>query len=116
MGVLNILVQREGRFTPLMIAELLGVSKPMVAAHIAVLETKGYVQKDYLPDDRRSFYLIPTDKARELVEKTAEKMRIYLSQIEDALGEESFTRLLCLLSDVNGVLANMKRKRIDEIA
>lgn len=34
MGVLNIIVQRDGLFTPLMIAELLEVSKPMITAHI----------------------------------------------------------------------------------
>lgn len=41
MGVLNIIVQRDGLFTPLMIAELLEVSKPMITAHISVLEKKG---------------------------------------------------------------------------
>lgn len=40
MGVLNIVVQRDGLFTPLMIVELLEVSKPMITAHISVLEKR----------------------------------------------------------------------------
>lgn len=108
MGVLNILVQREGHFTPMMIAELLEVSKPMITAHITVLGKKGYIRKEYSKEDRRSFYVIPTDKARALVEKTAEKMREYLSQIEASLGEERFEALLNVLNDTNTILLNMK--------
>lgn len=33
------------KYTPLMISELLGVSKPMIAAHIQVLLKKGYIDK-----------------------------------------------------------------------
>lgn len=55
MGVLNIVVQREGLFTPLMIAELLEVSKPMITTHIAILEKKGYVTRQLSQEDKRSF-------------------------------------------------------------
>lgn len=33
MGVLNIITEIEGPHTPIMLAELLGVSKPMITAH-----------------------------------------------------------------------------------
>lgn len=108
MGVLNIIVQREGLFTPFMIAELLGVSKPMITAHISVLEKKGYITKGYSKEDRRSFYVIPTDKARELVRITADKMGSYLSQIETSLGSSNFDTLLELLSSTNMILKQMK--------
>ena len=58
----------------MMIAELLEVSKPMITAHITALEKKGYIFKQYSKDDKRSFFVMPTDKAKELVEATAEKM------------------------------------------
>lgn len=45
MGVLNIIVRREGSFTPNMLAELLEVSKPMITAHISVLEKKKIYNK-----------------------------------------------------------------------
>lgn len=108
MGVLNIIVQRDGLFTPLMIAELLDVSKPMVTAHITALEKKGYIKKEYSKEDKRSFYVIPTDKALELVRITAEKVSRNLHQIEEAIGEESFETLLSILSDTNKVLSNLK--------
>lgn len=112
MGVLNIIVQREGLFTPLMIAELLEVSKPMVTAHITALEKKGYTLKEYSQEDKRSFYVIPTDKARDLVKTISEKMRRYLYQIETSLGEENFELLLGMLSDTNKILLNMKGEDI----
>lgn len=108
MGVLNIIVQRDGLFTPVMIAELLDVSKPMVTAHITALVKKGYVRKEYSKEDKRSFYVTPTDKARELVNTTAKTMSKYLHYLESSLGEEAFEKLLDILSDANKVLLNMK--------
>lgn len=108
MGVLNIIVQREGPFTPVMIAELLDVSKPMITAHITALEKKGYIKKEYSKEDKRSFYVTPTDKAKELVKTTAEKMSRYLHQIESSLGEEAFETLLSILSDTNKILTNLR--------
>ena len=63
MGVLNIISKDDKRYTPLMVAELLKVSKPMIANHISVLEKKGYITRDFSSDDKRSFYIIPTEKA-----------------------------------------------------
>lgn len=109
MGVLNIIVQRDGFFTPLMIAELLEVSKPMITAHISALEKKGYVYKEYSNEDKRSFYVMPTDRAKLLVEETGEKLNHDLQEIEDSLGTENFQMLLELLSDTNKILKNMNK-------
>lgn len=98
MGVLNIIVEKGGKFTPLMIAELLEVSKPMITAHISVLEKKGYVYKEYSIEDRRSFYIMPTEKAVNLVKSTAEKMGKNLTKLEELIGENEFSKLLQLLS------------------
>lgn len=108
MGVLNIIVQREGQFTPVMIAELLDVSKPMITAHITALKKKGYIKKECSKEDKRSFYVVPTDKAKTLVQTTAEKMSRYLHQIEVSLGGETFDTLLSTLSDTNKILTNLK--------
>lgn len=108
MGVLNIIVQREGLFTPLMIAELLEVSKPMITAHITALERKGYIVKEYSQQDKRSFYVIPTDKAKKLVKETANKMNHYLYQIETSLGEENFDKFLEIVENTNKALKKIK--------
>lgn len=112
MGVLNIIVQREGLFTPAMIAELLDVSKPMITAHIRALEKKGYIYKEYSKEDKRSFYVMPTDKAKDLVKATAEKMNAYLHQIEDALGEDVFEQLLEILFATNKIMKNINKEEL----
>lgn len=105
MGVLNIITKRDGMFTPLMIAELLGVSKSMIAAHISVLEKKGYIRKDYSPSDKRSFYVIPTHKAKELVDETNEKLGNYLKGVESKLGTDKFDVLVELLAQMQSIIA-----------
>lgn len=105
MGVLNIITKREGMFTPLMIAELLGVSKPMIAAHISALEKKGYISRDHSPSDKRSFYVIPTDKARELVDKTGEKLGQCLKTVESGMGTDRFDLLVELAAEMQSILA-----------
>lgn len=110
MGVLNIITKREGLFTPVMIAELLEVSKPMITNHITVLEKKGYILKEYSKEDKRSFYVIPTDKAKDLVKVTEKKMNNYLHQIENFLGVEKFDKLLEILIDTNKILKKQINK------
>lgn len=97
LAVLNIITRREGKFTPLMIKELLEVSKPMITAYINILEKKGYVYKDFALSDKRSFYVMPTEKARSLVEETERKTTDTLKEIENELGEEGFSTLVTLL-------------------
>lgn len=104
MGVLNIITQRDGLFTPLMIAELLGVSKPMIAAHLSVLEEKGYIYKDSSSGDKRSFYVMPTDKAKELVREAEEKLNAHLKRIEANLGKDKFALLIELLGEAQTVI------------
>lgn len=101
MGVLNIIVQREGLFTPLMIAGLLEVSKPMITSHITVLEKKGYITRKISSEDKRSFYIIPTDKAKELVKTTSEKMNYIMSKLEKSIGADNFWLLITLFEKLN---------------
>lgn len=97
MAVLNIIVKREGLFTPLMISELLEVTKVMITNHINSLEKKGYITRQYLINDKRSFYIIPTGKAKLLVEETETKLNIKLKKLENELGYSKYNELLNLL-------------------
>ncbi len=109
MGVLNIITKREGRFTPMMIAELLGVSKPMIAAHISVLENKGYICKDFALKDKRSFYVIPTEKALALIDETDQKLGEYLKIIENKLGKEKFDLLVEWIDETQEIMTQMQK-------
>ncbi len=110
MAVLNIITQRDGQYTPLMIAELLGVSKPMIAAHIQVLLKKGYIYKKPSLEDKRSFYVLPTDKAVQLTNKFEIKQTEYLKTIEAALSENEFDELIRLLNKALPTLNKLKEK------
>ena len=104
MGVLNIITKRDGLFTPVMIAELLEVTKPMVANHISVLEEKGYITKEYSENDKRSFYVIPTDKAKILVAETEAKLNKKLINLEKKLGSKRFDELISTLEEAKSYL------------
>lgn len=104
MGVLNIITKRYGSYTPSMIAELIGVSKPMVATHISVLEEKGYIYKDISEENKRSFYVRPTEKAELLVATAEANLNERLKAIESSLGEEKFDLLIELLDEAQKTL------------
>lgn len=108
MGVLNIITRREGDFTPLAIAELLGVSKPMIAAHLQALLKNGYVYKEASLDDKRSFYVRPTEKGKVLADEFEAKQTKYLKTIEAKLGEAEFAELIRLLNETQNILDEMK--------
>ncbi len=110
MAVLNIITKRDGLFTPVMISELLEVTKPMVASHISVLEKNGYITKKYLENDKRSFYVIPTKKAVDLVDKTEMNLNKKLKNIENKLGLKKFLELINALEDVRMCLGENEKE------
>ncbi|MBQ8357229.1 MAG: MarR family transcriptional regulator [Clostridia bacterium] len=110
MGVLNIITRREGDFTPLTLAEMIGVSKPMIAAHLQALLKKGYIRKEVSLDDKRSFYVRPTEKAWALADAFEAKQTEYLKAIEARLGEGAFAELTRLLGETQNVLDEILNK------
>lgn len=104
MGFLNIITKKIGPFTPVMIAEMLEVTKPMVASHVSVLEKNGYITKEYSETDKRSFYVVPTDKAKKLVAETEAKLNKKLSNLENKLGTNRFEELVKILEEAKEIL------------
>lgn len=104
MGFLNIITKKTGPFTPVMIAEMLEVTKPMVANHVSVLEKNGYITKEYSETDKRSFFVVPTDKAKKLVAETEAKLNKKLSNLENKLGTDRFEELVKILEEAKGIL------------
>lgn len=108
MGVLNLVSHREGDFTPLMLADMIGVSKPMITAHIQALLKKGYIRKDTSGVDKRSFFVRPTEKGKALADTFEARQTAYLKTIEANLGEAKFDELIRLLGETQAVLETMK--------
>ena len=87
MGVLNIITGTPGPHTPIMLAGALKVSKPMITAHLTSLMKKGYITKQPSLEDKRAYYILPTEKAYDLVQDAKEDLYRHLEQLEDGLGE-----------------------------
>lgn len=111
MGVLNIITTTEGQYTPVMLAEMLGISKPMITAHITALENKGYVTKEPSPSDKRAYYLRPTESGRELVAFAREDLNKHLQSMENQMDTECFDAFVHF---ANTAYEIMKRKRKEE--
>lgn len=104
MGVLNIITETPGPHTPVMIANLLGVSKPMITAHITSLTNKGYVLKEPSLEDKRACYIRPTEKGLELVENAKLDLNWQLACLEDGMGQEKFNTLVMLAQEANKIM------------
>ena len=106
MGVLNIITETEGPHSPVVLAEMLNVSKPMITAHIISLEKKGYITKSPSAQDKRAYYVLPTEKARTLVESAGAKLNSQLEYLSNSMGREEFDTLVKLAAIANEILKN----------
>ena len=104
MGVLNIITQTPGPHTPLMLAGALKVSKPMITAHLTSLTDKGYITKQPSSEDKRAYYILPTEKARALVKCAKDDLYQRLDQLVDGMGEKQFDLLVKLAGEANRIL------------
>ena len=104
MGVLNIISETEGPHTPVMLAEMLKVSKPMITAHITSLENKGYITKSPSPQDKRAYHILPTEKAQALVQKAKADLTHKLDWLIDGLGQDDFNALVAIAEKANKII------------
>ena len=104
MAVLNILSAIPGAHTPVMLAERLEVSKPMITTHLAVLSKKGYITKEPSREDKRAYFVLLTPKAEALVASARAETDGHLEALIAALGQENFNTLIALLEKANPVL------------
>ena len=104
MGVLNIIAETPGPHTPVLLAGLLGVSKPMITAHLTDLAQKGYIEKKQSPEDKRVFYVLPTEKALALVENAKTDLNQHLERLIQEMGQDEFDNLVRLAGKANKIL------------
>jgi len=113
MSLLNIIVRRKHDFTPMALAEIMAVSKPMIAAHIQALEKKGFIFKEPSPEDKRSFFVRPTEKAVELCAEYEKKQTQRINELVDKLGKDDFYELVRLVDKAQRIIREIKRREID---
>ena len=111
MDVLNIITGRPGPHTPVMVAQMLGVSKPMITALLTALAEKGYITKEPSQEDKRAYYIIPTEKALALVESARQEMEGHFSRMIDGMGQDNFESLVRLAQMANNVMEANRGER-----
>lgn len=111
MGVLNILAATPGPHSSVMLAGLLGVSKPMITANLTSLSAKGYITKEQSLEDKRVYHILLTPKGKKLAETAKKDTNAQLLGLVEAMGEEKFDQLVRLTQEANQVLeAKCKEK------
>lgn len=108
MGVLSMISQGDRDCTPLLLAEVFGVSKPMIAAHIQVLLKKGYIYKVTSDMDKRSYFIRSTEKGKALADFFETRQTEYIKTMEAKLGEAEFDTLVRLLRKAQTILETIK--------
>lgn len=106
MGLLNIITETQGPHTPVILADLLGVSKPMITAHITSLKSKGYITTKPCAEDKRVYYVLPTEKAKALVESSKIDLNNQLQRLINSMGQDEFDNLVRLADAANSILEN----------
>lgn len=112
MAVLNIITRTPGPHTPVMVAQMLGVSKPMITALLTALAEKEYITKEPSREDKRAYYIIPTEKALALAKSARQEMDGHLSYMIDAMGQADFDKLVSLAQKANDILKKENTQRI----
>lgn len=108
MGMLIYLVKTEEEKTPNAVAKFFNVTKSMATNMATSLLNNGYIEKIQSEADKRSFLLIPTDKAIRLVEDTYEEYFRTMSLLESKMGEQKFDEFIRLLETANEILLEEK--------
>lgn len=108
MGMLIYLVKTDEEKTPNAVAKFFKVTKSMATNMATSLLNNGYIEKIQSEADKRSFLLIPTDKAIRLVEDTYEEYFRTMSLLESKMGEEKFDEFIRLLETANEILLEEK--------
>lgn len=110
MGLLIYISQCEAPPSSVDAAAFFKVSKPMVAGMVRSLEKKGYLTRGASPSARRRFTLLPTAKAKALVQETTGEYLKTMSALRDGLGEQAYETLIDLLDKANQLLLNGKNE------
>ena len=105
MRALNILCTTPGPHTPMMLADLMHVSRPMIASHLNTLQDAGFVVRVASPDDGRSVYIIPTKQGRSLVEQTNRDLEKFNQKLSENMGTEKFNQFLMMIDEANNILS-----------
>ena len=108
MGMLIYLVKTDGEKTPMAAARFFKFTKSMATNMVSSLVRKGYIRKEQSEKDRRSFFILPTEKAVALVEETYAEYIKTIILLNEKMGDCDFNVLIEMLEKANSFLLEEK--------
>ena len=108
MGLLILICKSDKPVTPVMASDFFKVKKPMITTMVSNLLKQGYIERIPSHDDKRSFSLNPTEKARQLVDDTYSEYMKTMELLRHKLGTIDFGKLVTLLEKSNSILLEEK--------
>ncbi len=107
MGLLILVVTSSDDVTPLYAANFFKVKKPMITSMVGSMVKGGYITKVPSLSDKRSYTIVATDKAKELVLNTREEYTKSIELLKSGLGSD-YDMLVRLLAKSNKILIKEK--------
>ena len=108
MGLLILICRNDIPVTPVMAANFFKVKKPMITTMVSNLLKHGYIEKIPSQEDKRSFFLNPTEKTRLLVFDTYSEYMKTIELLLHKLGSVNFGKFIILLEKANSILLEEK--------
>lgn len=94
----NGMLHKEKYVTPSMVCNELGISKSNLTNMLNSLEKKGFLKREFCPEDRRNVSIVLMPKAEEIHIQFHEEMDRKIMELTNHLGEEDTIKLVELLS------------------
>ncbi len=104
--IIGISATREMNVSQL--SQELGITKSAVSQALVCLQVKKLINKVASPDNKKSFYIKPTEKAIELGKEIFDAHMLKFLQIKEELGEEKFLMFFSLVQEINKIIENDK--------
>jgi MarR family transcriptional regulator for hemolysin len=103
-------VEENGALTQTRLAERLGLGRAATGSVIDALETRGFVQRQPDPDDRRVWLVDVTASGKEMVEQISERDIVLRKELRNGLSREDRQMLAEVLvrlgNNLAGILAD----------
>lgn len=108
------MLHKEKYVTPSMVCNELGISKSNLTNMLNSLENKGFLKREFCPDDRRNVSIILTSKAEEIHTRFHEDMDKKVNELSDYLGKEDTEKLVELLGKSLTYFEKQERKLYEQ--
>ena len=102
--LLMLLGNAGGVCNPATMAQVLGVSKPMITASLANLIKLGLVAKVPSPEDGRSVLVLPTKKGGQLLNEIKQKNQNFMDDLAEKIGRKKFESFIKTIVDLNNLM------------